>query len=356
MRKPVGFYTGKLRETENDTKFCSCDFDKENCVISIVNAHTVSKGASLSEIQVDGHVHFLETDPSLYRPGVEAFETVCFRRIGINHASTIRAFCSRHDQLLFKQLDSFNLSDAPLFFWQLFYRTLCFERYRKIVAKNYVPLMRDLDCGFAFSDQPGWQDFVTRNELGHSMGFLDLDEFKNTLEECFIKQTYRTELKYLYYEIPYRLPIAASGNFQPDLSVDGKKLQNVNFMVKVGSEILGPNLDQICMSILPSEDKTFLSFCTLSSHLRSLEFIKTFARVSSATVDNFVGLAVLKMENVFFGPAFVESQSDFARRKLRVLHSFGIGKDVKVAEMNLAMRLGIFAPYERFEPVHNLSE
>src|SRR5688500_11616840 len=75
VSKPFGFYESKFYEIEKDTQFCSCGFDAGNCDAVIARAHSVSKSASLSEIQIDGHVNSLEIDPSLYSPGQKEFES-----------------------------------------------------------------------------------------------------------------------------------------------------------------------------------------------------------------------------------------------------------------------------------------
>lgn len=276
-----------------------------------------------------------------------------FKRKGLDTASVVRAFCEHHDNVLFRELDNLDLKSRELFFWQVIYRTLCFERYNKLVAERYSAASRDVDRSLPAWRQPFVQDYITRQELGHAAGFRNLDRFKTTVESLFESGTYAGEIKFLYFISTTKLPVAASGMFQPDLSPDGSVLQVVNQMLRIGNQIVDPVLHQLCLSILPHANGTILSLCALRTHDRALRFIRTFLSHSQSVIDNFIGLAILKMENVFFTPSFVSSISEPNNVKLRQLYSFGIGEDIAPQEMQRAMNLGLFPP-SNLEYVHNL--
>ncbi len=351
---PFGFYENKMAKVERETNFCSCEFDKRRCVAKIVKAHSVSKSSSLSEIEADGHVLKFELMPSALHDHDLGYEHVIFKKVGINLASTFRAFCEYHDHALFKELDRLEFGSLGLFFWQLFYRTLCFERYRKLVVSKFVPQMRGLDRGKPQAEQRGWQQFIDSQQFAHSMGHDDLNGLRGELEALFQAGEYTDELKYISYLIPKKLPLAASGVFQPDLNINGDILQRVNEFYEVDGKFVAPPLDSICMSILPFKSGTILSFCALRKHRCSVTFMQTFRTASKSIVDNFVGLAVLRMENVYFDPAYISSIPERMKAALRRLHSFGTGVDVKPNEMALAMRLGLFSHADNIECIHNL--
>ena len=349
----LGGVEKRFNDTEKNTRFCSCDFDKVHCVAKISKAHSISKRASLSEIADSGHVLTFNID--LRRFGeIEYVDSVFFEKKGVNNASTIRAFCTYHDRILFNALDNFDLNDRSLFFWQVFYRALCFERYRKFVAQKNSPHFRELDRGAVLSAQPHWQDLATRYELGHSLGFDQLDMAKVALEMSFKNGSYADDIIYLSYKVAMKLPVAAAGVFQPDLAPNGVRLQSVHQMYRVGNRVSAPALDHLCMAIIPSASGTILSFCSFRKDQAAIDFMRIFSARSLSIVDSFIGLSILKMENIFFRPSFISTLEPRVEKSLRILHSFGVGEDVKPHEMQAAMDLRLFGSPENIETTHNL--
>jgi len=301
-------------------------------------------------IAAGGHVTTIE-----YEFGADGplEEIISFRKIGLRRASTAKAFCAHHDARLFRQLDQFQLADEGMFFWQLLYRSACFERYRKVIAAKFSPQMRAADRGLALDNQAAWQDLVSRHEIGHSAGFRQLDRLCGTLEAVYRAGKCSESLVYAYFRIPEKLPLAAAGAFQPDVSPDGTRLQVVNRMRMVDGVVEDYALDALCMAILPRETETLLAFCALREHVKSIQFIKAFCDAATATVDSFVGVVLAKIENVYFDPRYIGSLTALGRRKLKTLHSFGVGTDLNPDQISLAMRLGLFAPYVKLDPVVN---
>lgn len=347
----LGRYKKTFFEIEQATKFCSCSFDHQHCTKHVVRAHSISKAASLQYIAEKGHVITLEIDPDL--PG--EVDSVTFKKVGIGKASTVQAFCSHHDASLFGELDRLDLTDKPAFFWQLFYRTVCFERFRKVVAAGFALQTRSLDYGFSFSQQVSWQDFVSRQHIGHSAGFQHLDRLRIVLEKMYQERQFAEELRYLYFFIPKKMPLAISGVFQPDIAPDGQHLQVVNQM-RLGEDgrVIDADLHSLCMSMLPNRSGTLLAMCALASHSHSVDFMRIFRNVTESTVDSFSGIGLVKIENAFFDPRFISSLTSLDKHKLETLHRFGIGVDLKPAEMSLAVRLGIFTPFDRLDCVSNM--
>jgi len=348
--RPSGYYDNRFHQIEQQTRYCSCDFDSANCSKEIVRAHSISKSVSLSEIADDGQVEFLEIDSSKY----ESSDYVKFKRRGVRLASTVQAFCSHHDNALFYQLDRLDAANKQLFYWQLFYRAVCFECYRKVVAVAHSTASRDIDRGLPVTHQPFVQDFMSRQKLGHSAGLTELQNVKRMLERQFQAGSYSEQLRFLSFEIREKLPVVAVGVFQPDISIDGRILQTVNQMTLADGRVVPSHLDPLCMSIISHRNGTMLSFCASHEHGKSLDFMRSFLHGYRSLVDNFVGLAVLKMENVYFDPKFVSTLSAEGRLKFKVLHSLGIGEDVKPNEMRAAMNLGLFPLPLSIQCTHNL--
>ena len=326
----------RFYDLQKKTAFCSCDFDAERCTKQFVRAHSISKEASLAQIANGGHVQCFEIDPES-----SAYQGVSIVQKGINHASVVRAFCSFHDHLLFGELDKMNLGSPQTFFWQLFYRTVCFERYLKLVATQNASIMRGLDAGSPGAWHPYWQDYVSRHKVAHSLGFDSLSRLKVLLERQYL-EGFNAELYFRYFTVSGRLPFAGTGVFQPDLTPNGNKVQKVNQFYKIGQRFVSPRLEHICMSILPSRDQTILSFCALRDHNKAITFVEDFLGHAGRCVDSFIGLAILKMENLFFEPSFLASLPEPTVRRMKALHSYGVGEDVRLAEMRQAMQLRLF--------------
>src|SRR5262249_9461591 len=163
----------------------------------------------------------------------------------------------------FSELDRFDLRDKERFHWQLLYRTVCFECFRKFVAKEYAPSMRDMDAGLTPLQQAYWQDHVTRFQIGHSLGLKDLNQFSTALEATYREGAFTSDVVYLSYVLSTKLPIAAAGVFQPDLALNGECLQVVNRFVRTSEGFAAAPLHKLCMSVLPASNATILSMSTL---------------------------------------------------------------------------------------------
>ena len=130
VHRPFGYYENKRIKNEKSTSYCSCEFDNACCVSKIVRAHSVSRASSLSEIEDNGHVLSLELSVPTSEDDVVR-DDVIFRKIGINRASTVRAFCEYHDRKLFRQLDTLDLGDKAVFFGSLFIERSALSRIGK---------------------------------------------------------------------------------------------------------------------------------------------------------------------------------------------------------------------------------
>lgn len=112
------------------------DAGSTTCSGGIIKAHTIQKSFSLESIAVGGHVYSIQANIFTKTGAKHPFE---LKNIGINQASTFSGFCRRHDDELFKPIESSDY-DIGNFETLLFgYRAVCRELYTKTAQKELIP-------------------------------------------------------------------------------------------------------------------------------------------------------------------------------------------------------------------------
>jgi hypothetical protein len=91
---------------------------------SVINAHSVQKGQSLTVIAQDNHVYALADK-------VEKDGRILIKKKSIHKFSTFKGFCKYHDNLVFEPIDNYPLEPNPKQATLYAYRSICREVYVK---------------------------------------------------------------------------------------------------------------------------------------------------------------------------------------------------------------------------------
>lgn len=341
---PYNVFDAKLETSRVQEKlaYCSCGFDANNCSSKIVKSHSLSRGATLKNIAELSHVYCVDLDGAATNKDVLNVDGAVFKNISINRASTTRSFCEYHDNFLFRQLDDLEFRDPSKFAWQLFYRTICFERYLKDFATRALNVAGNLDKGAPPELQHTIQSNIQKERFFHTLGMDDLDRTKSRLEKIYADGSF-DKIGHLILRISANLPIAASGVLQPDLTPDGQFLQHVNFIPRIGNAFIVRQLHSICIAILPGASETFLCMTFLKEHELSKRFVDVYLDVANDKINSFIGLAILLMENIFFRPSFIESLDEKEKRVILQLRHAGLGEPYLPEEMKTALNMRLLA-------------
>jgi hypothetical protein len=303
--------------------------------------HSISKGSSLASIAEENHVLRLTSEPDVLKGSDKIDFDTRFDRISHRKASIFRGFCSHHDNKLFLALDRHECSDMRKFLIQAFYRSVCFELFQKRVAIAATPILRELDKGRPYDWQLDWQDFVTKQYLGHYGGWESLEQMRLEMEASVLEKS-SADFSYHIIEVELALPMTAFGTFQPASDLNGRTLQKVNEFKFADGKIVKDRLHSVFGFCLPSQGKTLIGLCAAQQDNLAVEFMKSVKSRDGNLVDMIASVLLLHVENVFFRPSFVNELKPDKKALIAALFDSGIGEDSTVQDIGLALSLNLF--------------
>lgn len=325
----------------NKRKFCFCSLDAGPCSDVYAASHSISKSGSLKLISERSHVaalqgdfHFVE-DADVFRESLRIVE------LSINKASTFYGFCDFHDAKHFAHLDRLDLRDPRLFFWELAYRAVAFEKYRKVVAIEFADQVRLLDKGASFPEQKWIQFQANFQKWSHGEGLKNLDHLLKSIEDIYANQNF-DQIAYSCLVTDRRLPFAGVGFFQPSMTMNGKVLQRVNLVFRHEIFRSVPASEAVCIAAIPMKTSTLLCLCALRHQKKSLEFIESMRNEDGKAVSLFLGAMLLSIENVYFMPSYLRTLGDHHLSLLKRLSSLGIAEDLDAGDVRVARSVSLF--------------
>jgi len=185
------------------------------CTRNAINSHSLQRNGALKCIAENGHVYGLDTYTTKLKTGAK------YKKLGLKKASISPGFCPKHDQELFRQVESgtekLNKPDMLL----LGYRSICHELFKKERVESIYShpdfIKATLDIGGDAID------YVSTYLHGTIVGKADLVRHKRAYERMLHSGRHGNALGFsLYYETP--LPFAYSGGFAPEFTSDGRKV------------------------------------------------------------------------------------------------------------------------------------
>lgn len=265
---------------------------KTECTKKIIKAHTVSKSSNLKQISKDGHVlgfkaNVMELDKNKGKFPVE--------KIGINNASIINGFCSKHDKELFSVIEDeeFVFSDEQIF--MLAYRAIARELYLKYGSTENNKNMKEYDKGQPKEIQLMIQMLSNHMTEGTDLAVRDLEKLKSMYDKKLVEKNF-SSVKYYCILINSVPEIMSSAGWTPELDFNDNKL--VDFSDK------DVNFNSLTVSTIALKgDKGAIVFAWLEEmdSKPCYDFIKSFNDIS----DDYKDSAILKWlfecnENIYW--------------------------------------------------------
>ena len=183
----------------------------------IINAHSIQRSRSLSQIAHNGHVYRLTADIGSLEK--DKGRLSCQER-SVDKISTFLGFCKRHDNDLFEPIDNFPLkpTDEQIFLYG--YRSLCRELFVKENAVNSIGMHLNV------VKQKSINAFLTAVEKGMKFGFDNLKCHKSIYDDS-LRNGHYNNIEYVLF-ISNQTPIVVfSGIFYPDFDFMGRQLQDL---------------------------------------------------------------------------------------------------------------------------------
>ncbi len=188
------------------------------CSDQIVSAHTVQKRGSLRHIARDGRVYGFRTSflDIFHQKG-----RLVPRLIGLNRASTFTGFCSRHDDEIFKEIETRPFAATPEQCFLLDYRAICWELFAKEGSAALDGFRRQADRGTPRPRQRQVQQFCSWFQEGVELGLRDLSSYKRRLDGVLLSGDFGSVRGYVI-ELDHPPPVMCSGAFPPEQDFLGR--------------------------------------------------------------------------------------------------------------------------------------
>jgi hypothetical protein len=262
---------------------------KHECSGQIIRAHSLSKRQSLGAVTENGHVFSAipNTERLFHRDDARG------QLIGINKASTFTGFCGKHDQEIFRELDTKEFDgNASNKTFLVAYGTLCRELFAKRGHSKTFEVIKELDRGRSESDQIFIQKASSLGAAGAQAALAELQELKGRFDNALLAARYN-EFCFRNFRFDVRPDIVSAGGFNPTHNLGGRLIQDLIRLDQPSENLL--------FSILPATSGFWVSFLWSTEHKLMGTFVEDFARM--ATVGTAYGVALAYVENSFMKPS-----------------------------------------------------
>jgi len=187
----------------------------------VVAAHTVQRARVLGAL-VDSTNHVRTFRRVRLGSGTVLPEP---RTVGWQIASTLPAFCSRHDAGTFAELETKPFDGGAEQCFLMGYRALCYELYQKQGILRAAPAVKPLlDRGRSFFDQQHIQHAQTVVNAGAQHGLNGMTALKSEMDTQLLANDFRGWSR-LVVRFRGSLCVACTGGITPNRDLNGRSLQ-----------------------------------------------------------------------------------------------------------------------------------
>lgn len=299
-----------LQQDTNNSKIEECFYKSvDECSGKIIKAHSIQNNRILSKLKVKGHV-------LMPKPVFDEYSNrlkVKMQKIGTNQATIFTGFCKKHDDQVFKLIDTMEFDPSSLEQKFLYvYRTFAKEYHTK---KEALLLQRK-----SFDRRPNYlmglnfhETAIFPNEL--SMNDNDID--RNILNEAIARKKFDL-IDHLVVELDFEIKFAVSSLCEIERDLNGKTLNDI---FDYNPETI---MRKMIFNIFPENNKTII---LLSWFKRDADFYSDFIQqLKGLSIDEF--LAYLNdficscFENVVINENLWKSWSNDAKKEFLALYDF----------------------------------
>ncbi|WP_429239636.1 YecA family protein [Aeromonas veronii] len=275
-------------------RYCSCpDNMRNDCDGKIINAHTVSKGASLKAISENGHVYGHKVSIKKIH---ENNGSLKHELIGINKASTFTGFCAYHDKTLFTAFEDqpFTATSEQIFL--LTYRTISREHFNKIAHSDSSSLLEHGDAGYDSFEQMIFQSLLKEHNDSLNLGVRDSEHHKKMFDDALSQKNY-DQIEYCLIKFDGLLPFQCSGSHYPTTDFQGKTLQRLD------SQNI---LDNMSVSIINDDTQSIVILSWLKNSRKTcIEFMSTLLSLNYHQLKNeIINYVFSHFENIYMKPSW----------------------------------------------------
>ena len=221
---PMGARIHAMKQEVTKEGYClHPDAEPGICGDRIIKAHTVQRKGGLAAITENGHVISAKQG---FQDISKNNGKIIPREVSAREASTFMGFCNRHDDEMFKSVETGLpvLNQESIFL--LSFRALSYEILMKQFALRCMPFQRENDKGRPFEFQAFMQQHLNAYEHGLKLGLQDLLRWKSDYDLAFINRKFDS---FQVYGVAFSesLPVVGSGTFHPEFDFYGNPLQRL---------------------------------------------------------------------------------------------------------------------------------
>ncbi|PUE65487.1 hypothetical protein B0174_03975 [Arcobacter caeni] len=216
-------------------------------------------------------------------------------KIGINNASVINAFCSKHDKELFSVIEDkeFIFTDEQIF--MLAYRAISRELYLKYCSTESNKNMKEYDKGQSKEIQLLIHMISNHMTKGTDLAIRDLEKLKSLYDEKLLENSFNS-IKYYCILIDNVPEIMSSAGWLPELDFNNKILLDLN-----DKNIMFNSLTVSTIGLKDRKGAIVFAWLDVIDSKACIEFIKSLNEIP----DDYKGSAILKWlfecnENIYW--------------------------------------------------------
>lgn len=270
---PIGKIINEMRLSASN-RYCAHPLAGLECG-KIIDAHTIQRRGSLSEIAEDGHVYSVCEGA---KRSVETSGIIIPRRVGYRSASTFAGLCDIHDVRMFAPIESRfpTLTKENVFLFS--FRAIAYEQFSKRAAIEFIDVQRQLDSGMSFAEQAVFQENLHWYKNALKAGLANIDDWKSKYDNSYCTESYDQFSAYACL-FDRTLPVASCGAFQPEISFSGEVLQIFSQHDTM--------LEHVAISLTPFKSSTLFTIGWFGKNLGAAElFVKSFMSLGAEHKSN----------------------------------------------------------------------
>lgn len=294
LQAPVNIFQVEQKMLEDlQAGYCSHpDPSADPCSSTIIKSHTVQKNGGLSAIAESGHV--LTVKPTM-KAMIDSEGTPGPRSIGVNKASVFPGFCGKHDDELFKPIESKSVSLNKDTAFLFAYRAMAYELFAKIAQLKGSETQREMDKGQPFAIQAAIQVHMAGVIAGIKLGLRDMEGWKAQFDQRLLSGE-RGDFHYLAVRFAEVLPIVACSAFHPEYDLKGQPLQ------RLGRDA---DFDHIALTVTAFEGQTLAVFGWIGDNSTAQALAASFVDVEDdRKADALIRLLFVHSDNLFLRPSW----------------------------------------------------
>jgi hypothetical protein len=281
-----------------NTRFARCLEPSESCDAEPINSHSIQNAQTLDLLAEDGHVLLFRLNQDKGVPSVS------LDRVGRNKASTFEGLCSKHDQGIFRPIDTNPLDTKNTeHLFLLAYRSVLRELHSVMQAAVRMQLSYQaaVKRGAAKADEPSPLGVAATEWI---LNAYDSYEYKKKFDDALLKDRFDAAEHHSLFFPDTPPTIAASVLFSLD-------------------DIEWPDdVARIALNVFPDQEGTHVVFSYLSEERPyALQFLGRILEAEGPYQRYLVSKLILQhTENFVVAPAYFNTWSQ--EKKQAVEHFF----------------------------------